>query len=683
MLNLEKVGFWTPVEWKEGDAGFATTCDKYFSCFGDKTVTVVEIDEEKKYLCQKSNSETSPSWLKTIFLILSVISIIIPIILFIGKIFNRIGQNLYLTPSVPQQFPPIQDEPKELLEENEGGQFENLEADQKALIASSPSLEPAKTSELLTRISAIDPHAIVQQKKLLNEQQKVNPIENSDAVKTNVDLVTPKAKHPMGVLKGFYSEDCVEQVTTIDTVERCKLILQEEIKYLSNQLLHLNGEQQKLFAQRLSRCEHMLNACRVYNGFDKPKDVPMDDYDQWLGSWYFRALMTYYFDRIPEGSPTADYFKAFDRVVARFIAAPINFRKQSISCGEKTMTFLRCGVLYDPTNSFTSLKELLELADAGESKKNQLLDLQKKYHTNPKALAALNHAYNQLNDIEETIRIRKEILERQALQLVQAQIEIALMKKEAFPNQKLKIAHIGLLNEDNISMDEKCGWYHHEGYEMQDMAYIYEFLHGKTIVFDSSGPFIDKEQIIHMPFPVKLENPQIKLEAAFFNFSFQGKTERKLQNDINLSSCLRIGFQNMPLERFDNIKSSAEHTIFIFELLESMGFQTAISCLSGKDRTGWMAYQIVINFIEKYGYQRPEGLETPGAKIAFEIAEQNYGKKILKLLKWRLEGVSLVERAALLKKQVRDRSEKPAVLRGRGGRSMSLYDIEMNSTMLF
>jgi len=505
----------------------------------------------------------------------------------------------------------------------------------------------------------------------------------------------------MCLLEGVYEEKtkdgtkiAKEEIKTLNSVDRTKKILEEEIKHLD----FLSNDQPQV-KQRIGRCKLMLEACKKYDGFDKPANIIMEDSDQWFGSWYFRSLITLYFNELEKNATQEDYNAAYENATKEFIASPVNLREQTVTTGKPDrLSFLRCGALYDPCNPYTNMEELRDIQSklkkgdkkAIEAKKAEIRDIQQKNKKNPRVVATTTFALNQLDNkkIEETIRNREDTLKIQALQMVWAQVDIALKKGNPFKEGELKIAHIGLLNEDNISMDQKSGWYHHEGNEILDMNSVFEFLNGKKIFFDGTGPFISDDGSIHMPYKRTEVPSEVTIVAAFFNISIQGglKNKGQLQKNLNLHNAQKINFE-LPSRKskgvFRHSETSVEYSTRLHNSLEMKGFQTSISCLSGKDRTGWVAYQICLNKIKNSGMKRPKGLDTPGFNILRDILEQNYGKRVIKVVKTRLKGISKIDHAWLVSKQLGDVIGKTSPLRGRNGKPIELDDEENSKKTLF
>lgn len=770
-MTDKTVGTFTPVNWDDGEHRFAEASDQYFSYLGGKTVKVIDpTSRESQILCKKMAPSSSPSKFVTVLLtilkVVSLLTVIIPLIFAIGKIIGRSGKEFKLT-----------EETRPLIEESRSSHHINrlqnssglsqgevrdrvLEAAGLMGLPDSPSAEvvtipvahqkeedpggklaDTRAASIAVTIPLISPSAaaFVDEEEMTvkiddrndglsdtddsltepeDEFENRPPLPSSGNADSSFTSASPsivteavgidrtrvvarpslvEGENPiMGVLTARYDNYDVkteERIKTLNCIDRTRKILNEEIGHLRQiqmSVSNMNLSERARLEKRIERCGWMLEACDKYDGFDKPAHVKMDDFKQWLGSWYFRALITDYFVALGKNATPEEFLRAYQEATKEFISAPVNFREQTMTCGDESVSFLRCGALYDPTNPYTNMQELKELERGGpkaiEKKKEEIRRIQKAHSKNPRVMATTTFALMQLDRIQEAIQLREETLKRQALQVVWAQLEIALKKKEQFPEGKLKIAHIGLLNEDNVGMDEKSGWYHHEGHEIQDMNAVYEFLHGKTIVFDGTGPLIAEDGSIHMPYSSQEGPPQVLLEAAFFNISIQGKLKHKgqLQDKINASNAkkIRFRFPKRTSQGENKSKTSVEHATLLHRELEKVGFQTAVSCLSGKDRTGWVAYQIGLNKIASTGRKAPSGLKTAGFRVLKDVLEQNYGKRILKVTKKWLNGVSEFARAKLAAIQMSDLATAPAELIGRFGRKMALSDAEDNMEIL-
>lgn len=490
----------------------------------------------------------------------------------------------------------------------------------------------------------------------------------------------------MCVLTADYSTPTLtakSTIETVDTLRKTKQILSAEYEFLSAKLAdpHLGKVDKSIVQDRMEKCLNMMEACAAYDGYDKPVNMKnMSDVKEWLGSYYWRSTIMENFIACSTQGSKNPHIDAYRKSVNEFIAAPVNFRIQSITCGDKTSSILRCGVLYDPTNPFTHLNELKEIQkkgpDAIQAKRQEIQKIQDSNRENPFVVASTGFALEQLSDtasLDKTIRERENNLTRQALQVVWAQLEIAQQSQEPFPDGKLKMSHVTILNEDNISIDKSVGWYHHEGNEIQDMAAVYKLLDNKQILFDNTGPYIDDKGQIHMPFKAENGPDTIKLETAFFNISTQGRLRNKgvMQSAINQESAAKVGIK-IPKKTY----TSVEQVNALNAELEANGFQSGISCLSAKDRTGWTLYQYELDKLESHGVARPSGFETPGYKMLADVLEQNYGKRILKVVKAKLRDVGKMEHGGLAVAQLRDTIEGAITLLGRNGRNITIFDAE-------
>ncbi len=724
-----KISSFTPVKWDDNKHKFAEACDQYFSYLGGRTVKVIKEDPlNKKFVCETTKKS---SWLTklgygllALLKIASLVTIVVPLIFAIGKAYYRSGKEFIIEDQplrgrVTSGLLEVDDIPSSESDGEEhlplGGLSHRIPQSTK-IFASSDSDVQESDSEDQESVNYSSGYGTPSGPKFNPDDFGSitivsNPEDEDDFLidhsSTSILTDTAGASNGLddasevnptaGILTATYLEGTTEQIRTLNSVERTKQILTQEVASLEQQLSQTTDtNRREILLRKIERCTLMQEACAGYDGFDKPANVKIGDFDQWFGSYYWRALITDHFNKLPEKCTPDNYLSAYKNAVAEFIAAPVNFRKQTITCGNEELSFLRCGALYDPTNPYTHLNELKAIREEGASaiaKKckqiEKLRDGKKGWFpklgadkTNPYVTATTNFALDQLSNIDETIRIREENLKRQGLQIVWAQIEIAQAKNIPFPDGELKMAHIGLLNEDNISMDNKSGWYHHEGNEIQDMAAVYQYLNNKTIVFDVSGgaaPFIDANDVIHMPAAKDQSSAQVTLKAAYFNISVQGKLENKgrLQRRINEESSKDIGFI-FPKRKKNTCKSSVEHATLLQSQLQIAGFQTAVSCLSGKDRTGWVAYQAVLDFIEKKGVARPTGANTPGYEILNDVLEQNYGKRVIKLTKRWMNGFNPGDRGDLLMEQLDDLRSPPAKLRGRNGFNLTLSDEEYN-----
>lgn len=701
-MTTNKVGFWTPVKWEDHSHQSGTTADQYFSYSSGRTVTCIR-DEKNIQFCEKSKplskSQRCLQGFLTFLKVVSLITLLVPFIFLIIKLAARSNKNYRMIPQISKKEPSASksklDDKNPLLpkkdtpSKDESADLRSLhtppktpplssDSDDETTSETSTSSESDSPEEPLNAASA--PGSSIQPEKetpFLVLIGRMTSFRNLDTGMMNVlRRETSFQRATMGVLRGEYTDTeiaAVEEIRTINTLQRTQSILRKEIENLQKQ------PNSPMIHRKIERCRRMLEACLRFDGFDKPLAQPTEDFDQWLGSWYFRALLKDHFDELTEDASEEDHLTAYKTALDEFIAAPINFREQSIECETETARFLRCGALYDPTNPYTHLSELRDLFRQGRrainKKKTEIEKIQKDNSKNFKVWATTAYALEQLGQIEETIRIREEILQRQALQIVWAQVEIALKKAEPFPHGQLRIAHLALLNEDNIGMDSNTGWYHHEGYEILDMDAVYEFLHGKAIYFDGTGPAIDADGAIHLPkIAGQTDGDLVTLQTGFFNISIQGKSKETLQTRINRQSCAKLGLNGkLSIKRpgKETCPTTVEHATLLHRELEDAGFQTIISCLSGKDRTGWVAYQVVLDQIVAAGGIRPEGLETAGYNNLKGVLLENFGDDAIKVSKRKLRGVSHGERAKLLKQQMDGLIQPLPKLRGHQKRKRS------------
>lgn len=214
-------------------------------------------------------------------------------------------------------------------------------------------------------------------------------------------------------------------------------------------------------------------------------------------------------------------------------------------------------------------------------------------------------------------------------------------------NGTLNFIRLGLLNQKG-SEEEKEGFVRNEFNQIKDMHYIYKAFHGREIIFDGKGPFLDEDGKIHMPFE---GHDPVKLNAAYLNVSISaGRDNKGYQKEINheafsvLVKALKgkVDAEKVKaLEARLNSSSKSEKlevALEISDFLMSQDVQLSVNCYSGKDRTGVLSALIVRSLLKESLKDDPEWLEQvskdmfdPEKGTALKVLSDITGKTGLKI----------------------------------------------------
>ncbi len=384
--------------------------------------------------------------------------------------------------------------------------------------------------------------------------------------------------------------------------------------------------------------------------------------EDWISSGFVR-------EQLNQGVPIRD----------AVLTAPVNLRYQSLEVdNEKKCGFCRLGVITDPRNGFTNLRELKKFANefstAGE--KVVQLDGQQKLikDKNSKQYQSLEFAIKQLSpeNVKQALQERRYILQQQMLRLVQTQIE---QNKGSENEKELNMTHVALLNPKKKDFD-KSGWMHDEENEIIDMQEIFSECDGKEVFLDGSDPpKVDDKGNLHLSLKNE-SNSSMKLNANFFNIPVQGHSTQSVTNfekkyEVNTTALKKLNeaFEQLPLEkqtetlkkeiasikkRLDAGKSDYQLAEDVSVLLLKMGQKLSMGCLSAKDRTGYVASRtdarMLGETIDKKSdltASKKHRLKEKFGAMAFDehgvaarIVEANTGVKTLKVSPFKLPGLT-------------------------------------------
>lgn len=440
-----------------------------------------------------------------------------------------------------------------------------------------------------------------------NHALNVTPFENQFDIEEGKRLTYDYAD------KGFiYGKEIIERKNVIDELN---ILLHAQIKMFetcSNEKSLANSSEFDKIQSQILLCKASLNrAKRVKKEFIK--------------SGYFREELT---KIVNQGQNYAQ------KVNLLCVEGLVNYRYHQCVTSSRTIAFFRLGVMSDPRNGFTHLGELKELVKDKEKLDNKIESLSSKFRQlikkgkkNFAKIAAYEYALAQLEEknIEETILERTHLLNCQMLLLVQAQIEKNLTSITADSSfNTFHLSHVALMNPTRYKIDYLTGWVQHEENKMADMFEIFKEFSGKTLIFDGLGPCLDDKGNVHLSqilLDASGNHKQIKLETHYMNISVQGYNKNDgLQKEINQSAIVKLlktAFQKN--KDFPDHKEFLEGLNLLFKVQRSLNqgdsdYQIAedlsiallkleiplsLSCLSAKDRTGFVAARIAFQFVSE------------------------------------------------------------------------------------
>lgn len=413
---------------------------------------------------------------------------------------------------------------------------------------------------------------------------------NSDKDEKNItiEFIPEKFKN-----KNF-GKDVIDRV---DTLEELKMILDKRINQFNRQELELNGQElEKINRQKIIAEEHLLIV-----------EQKLKEGSTWLEATAFRTLLN------------AEN-QSYKTKVEQMLSAPINMRVQAYVSPSTTLPerfpFVRLGVIHDQRNNWTNLRQMKDMLTDRDLrvKKRKEIEKEAAHSKEPGQIESACYAINQLSEgkLLEAIQDRRVFLQDQFLQLLMKQVEEHETSLKT-GNSTLDLIHFSLLNpsKDEVS---KNGWVHKELNQIMDMYEIFREFDDKKIIFDG-GPFVDKNGDIHLP---KVEGypDEVKLNTVYLNVSVQGKVTRagrKAQLDINREGLGKL--QKMMTQPeikeadrtlFEEAKASLEKGKSNYFVAEEIALSAvrekkpvSIGCMSGKDRTGFVAARIVVRLAEQ------------------------------------------------------------------------------------
>lgn len=216
-------------------------------------------------------------------------------------------------------------------------------------------------------------------------------------------------------------------------------------------------------------------------------------------------------------------------------------------------------------------------------------------------------------ELEKIIEDRVNRLTDQVLQDLSIHFQTNPVK-----TQEVIYGRIGLIDPKKKADVNRDGFVNYERTQALDMAAIYRELNGRSIVFDirdaSMGPYIDRENRIHMPrsfYQGAHPLEPVTLNAIYVNISAQGNTKNEgLQKGINARALNTMGAlvaKNLiPSNEYTKLKEKLKHSHrdpfetahHAMKLFSKLGYASA-DCFGGKDRTGYALALITNDLLEE------------------------------------------------------------------------------------
>jgi hypothetical protein len=343
------------------------------------------------------------------------------------------------------------------------------------------------------------------------------------------------------------------------------------------------------------------------------------------------------------------------------LGAPVNMRLHKMESHDGTEQILRMGVITDVSNGWYSLKDLQEMKTKPEliQKKKDEID---EFIAHPSKLgilgkiiqkfkpdygslkgdrlASAERAKKLLENVDTTLENRKKVLQRQMLQVVTEQLNANPDKiKEGEP---FNLFQVSLLNLKKKHLDS-TGWMHDEEVAYEDMRRImHEFQDMKVMLGGKEAPKIDTDQkTIFIP---SEKNAEITLNTFVFNISPQGNLKNDdvqlYDNSVELDR-LKAKHPDF-FDKHDHLRNRLVGDDSGYDLAEDLSACIAdhlkndthgslgINCMSGKDRTGFVAARLMIRNLpssEKFA-KKILNKDYPATKV---VEDNTPGVRVLKI----------------------------------------------------
>lgn len=297
------------------------------------------------------------------------------------------------------------------------------------------------------------------------------------------------------------------------------------------------------------------------------------------------------------------------------------------------------------------------------------------------------------------INEKKRFIDDQMLQMVMIHVSQNL---DSLEGDTFTFTFEGLLNELKTKKKhtiESSGLIMDEGNNLREMEAAFQRFSGKKLIFDHTGPYLDKEGHIHLPYPLP-KHKVMTLEPILLNLTVNGSTTNNpIQAKINkeaikqLTTKIETLTQNHPeLEKplreiqrkmnkvqielhkgNSNFEMASELLAAQFLLRNLMKknklgcFAISLGCYSAKDRTAVVMELGILQMIDPKLEKQPHlgkekikqiraklvGLITNPKGMSAEIVYENTGVRVVKymelLLPCQKKTISSLAKAVLYK----------------------------------
>lgn len=424
--------------------------------------------------------------------------------------------------------------------------------------------------------------------------------------------------------------------------------------------------------------------------------------------------------------------RASDEGPAGTPSALINARLQEYTGCDTQCEALRFGSLYDvndPGNTVADLEAYLKnpglLNQEISRRQKELKSLKSNIllRLNPTErqtkIAALEQSLKPLLDIKEgkdtevtrKIEEKKRFVDDQMVQMIMVQVSQNL---DHLQGDTFTFSYEGLLNELKSRSKhtiDSSGLIMDEGNNLKEMQAAFDRFYDKKLIFDKTGPFIDKEGNVHLPFP-QLEHKVMVLEPIFFNLTVNGSTTNNpLQAELNkkglaqLTRKIDMLLQDHPEireqlqeieQKIVQVKIALDNGASDFEVASDLlaaqfalrnlmkdnklgCFAIGLGCFSAKDRTAIVMELGIIKsavdpYLENQKTYSPEKQKRLRQKVVAQIVDpqgmsaeisfENTGTRVIKYMEVFLPGqektISTLAKSILYKmKQAKSVLDQP------------------------
>jgi hypothetical protein len=309
-----------------------------------------------------------------------------------------------------------------------------------------------------------------------------------------------------------------------------------------------------------------------------------------------------------------------------FVTEPVNLYEQEMKGvhGESLGTAIRHGAICDWGHLLTNLREMKTALQDEDVRKSLLANWEQmagKKKIDPrqkKTIEATMALFASHDTLAAAVRERTMVLRQQMLPVLWRHIR-------AHAGELKNGAEFALIHESalNASKDKfEGGFPHVERNQILDMESAFGLFEGSEIIFDPkvTQPFIDADGSVKMP-PLKGLS-SIIARPIFFNVSVQGHKEKdlQLQYQINSQAFAKLEkvknekvksmspaqrnminevfhkCQQMNISRESSYELAGEH---IASLAVLLGLAMGVNCFSGKDRTGYVTFMVMVSLLKK------------------------------------------------------------------------------------